>query len=215
MNYLHLLGKFMISIGVGVLLFVAYTLWGTGFYENRQQDQLQEEFALLPVIPDDPTDERPPGPPNGWSPGPGDPVFELRIPAIDLNKVVVEGVGEEDLRKGPGHYPACRQGFERPWCTDFEETWPGDPDQRVVISGHRTTYGAPFWDLNKLERGDEIITNTKWGRFVYSVTETKIVEPDSQVIVIPGTTGEVVLTTCNPRYSAAERLIVFAELEPA
>jgi sortase A len=85
----------------------------------------------------------------------------------------------------------------------------------VVISGHRTTYGAPFWDLNELERGDEVITNTKWGRFVYTVTETKIVEPDSQVIVIPGTKGEIVLTTCNPRFSADERLIVFAELEPA
>jgi sortase A len=213
MKYLQLLGKFLISVGVGVLLFVAYTLWGTGYQYHQAQGRLEKEFAALPEFPDDPTDDVPPGPPEGWAPGPGDVAFQLHIPKIwDEHDNVVEGVGEEELQDGPGHYPQCRDGFERPLCTDFEETWPGQ-DARVVISGHRTTYGAPFWDLNKLEPGDPIITITKWGRFVYRVTETKIVEPDSQVIVIPGSKAEIVLTTCNPRFSADERLIVFAEME--
>ncbi len=197
-------------MGVGVLLFVGWTLWGTGLYTQQQQDELRREFDQLPsreVVGGD--QETALGPEN--PPGAGAAVFNLVMPDIDFDEIVVEGVGTEDLKKGPGHYPSCRPGFERPLCTEFEEVWPGQKG-RVIVSGHRTTYGAPFFDLDKLEQGDEIITKTKWGEFTYEVTETRIVQPDSLAIAIQSDAAEIVLTTCNPKYSAAQRLIVFGRL---
>ena len=210
MKALRIFGKFLISVGVGVLLFVGWTLWGTGLYTQQQQEQLRTEYDQLPSVEVVGSDkERKLGPTR--PPGPGDPVFLLKMPSIDFDEVVVEGVGTEDLKKGPGHYPSCRAGFERPLCTEFEEVWPGE-EGRVIISGHRTTYGAPFFDLDKLKPGDEIITQTKWGKFTYEVTETRIVQPDSLAIAIQSDAAEIVLTTCNPKYSAAQRLIVFGRL---
>ena len=201
----------MISVGMGVLMFVGWTLWGTGFYTQQQQRQLRDEFAATPT-PDPDKGDKPGRPPKGYDPGPGRPVFILRVPAIKLDHVVVEGVGVEDLKKGPGHYPECRPGFPKPLCTQFNEVWPGEKG-RVVVSGHRTTYEAPFWDLDKLRRGDEIITKTKWGTFTYTIFEKKTVPPNSAAIVVPGNDAEIVLTTCNPKFSASERLIVFAKME--
>lgn len=210
MKALRIFGKLLISVGVGVLLFVGWTLWGTGLYTQQQQDLLQQEFDQLPSVELDDGEE--PGELGPRRPvGPGRAAFALEIPAIDLEQIVVEGVGTEELKKGPGHYPSCRPGFERPLCTEFEEVWPGQ-DGRVIVSGHRTTYGAPFFDLDKLKRGDEIVTRTQWGDFTYEVTETRIVQPDSLAIAIQSDQPEIVLTTCHPKYSAAQRLIVFGKL---
>ena len=211
MRFVRVLGKFLISVGVGVLLFVGWTLWGTGLYTAQQQNELSDEFAALPPLPR----EGPKGPPRSFDPGPGDPVFRLRIPSIDLNKIVVEGVTTEDLKRGPGHYPSCRRGFPKPLCTEFPEAWPGERG-RVVVSGHRTTYGAPFWDMDKVKKGDEVLVETKWGDFTYRVYDKKIVLPSSPLIVIQELDdSEIVFTTCNPKFSAAERLIVFARMVEA
>jgi sortase A len=215
MKWLAIIGKALISIGVGFLLFVAWILWGTGLYTEREQRRLASEFEALPAI--EPRDTGgvvdAGGPPKSYKPTPGEPVFRIAIPAIELSRVVVEGVDTEDLRKGPGHYPYCRRGFDL--CTQgFKTAWPGE-DGRVVISGHRTTYGAPFWDLDKLRSGDAIEIETRWGEFTYSVVEKNVVDDTDSSIVIPGDGSEVVLTTCNPRFSAEQRLIVYAELEEA
>ena len=155
------------------------------------------------------------GPPDHFSPSPGDPVFHLHIPKIGLDTVVVEGVRPEDLVDGPGHYPACRSGFELPLCSKHEEVFPGDKG-RVIVSGHRTTYGAPFWDMDRLERGDPVIVRTDWGRFVYRVTRHKIIDAeDSGSVVKMGKKAEMMFTTCHPKFSAAQRLLVFAELKSA
>lgn len=207
MRYVRFLGKLLISLGVGVLLFVVWTLWGTGLYTARAQDDLEASFADQPPVVLDEKGQVP----EDFKPGPGDVAFRLRIPAIDLRQVVVEGVGTEELHKGPGHYPSCRPGFDRPLCTEFEEMWPGE-DGRVIVSGHRTTYGAPFFNLDQLRAGDEIITTTSWGEYTYEVTRKEIVPPDSLAIAIQSGTPEIVLTTCNPKFSAAQRLIVYAKL---
>lgn len=190
-------------------MFVAWTLWGTGIYTSQQQDKLEEAFRHEPPV------KLESGPdvkvPDSYSPDAGEGAFKIRIPAIDLVKVVVEGVSVEDLKKGPGHYPSCRPDFERPLCTEFEEMWPGEKG-RVIVSGHRTTYGAPFEHLDKLKPGDEVITETKWGNFTYEVTKTDIVQPDSLAIAIQNDAAEIVLTTCNPKFSAAQRLVVYAKL---
>lgn len=213
MRWLKVLGKLLISLGVGVLLFVAWTLWGTGLLTERDQSRLEDEFAAAPAIETEPAPDLDAAieVPDDFDPAPGTPVLRLRIPRIDLSSMVVEGVGTEELHKGPGHYPSCREGFERPLCTDFEEVWPGEKG-RVIISGHRTTWGAPFYNLDKLQPGDEIVTETKWGDFTYEVTEKQIVLPDSLAIAVQSDLPELVLTTCNPRFSAAQRLIVFATM---
>jgi sortase A len=112
-----------------------------------------------------------------------------------VNDVVVEGTDTEDLKKGPGHYDKT----EDPW-----------QDQgRVGIAGHRTTYGAPFWDLDKVRRGDVVTLITDHGAFAYRVTRSKEILP-TQVGVLEATEQPtLVLTTCTPRFSAARRLIVY------
>lgn len=218
MTVLRTLGKFLISVGVGVLLFVAWTLWGTGLSTNRAQASLESDFGrqgpigarelsrrgVQSVEVDD-----------SFEPGAGEAVFRIVIPNIDVRAMVVEGVETEHLRKGPGHYPDCRRGFDKPLCTTHEEIWPGEVG-RMIISGHRTTYGGPFYDIDRLNQGDEIQLETKWGDFTYEVTTSEIVPPNAQDIATPiSDKPELVLTTCNPRFSAAERLIVFAELAEA
>ncbi|MFN2488936.1 MAG: sortase [Actinomycetota bacterium] len=217
MRILRNLGKLLISVGVGILLFVGWTLWGTGLYTARQQDRLASEFDDLPVMPIRPEDERGlGGPPKGFSPRPGDPVFRLRMPSIDLDHIVVEGVGDDELRLGPGHYPSCREGFSRPLCTDRDAVWPGEQG-RVIVSGHRTTFGAPFWGLDKLEIGDPVRMQTQWGDFTYRVSGREIVAPNARDIANPDATEgfEIVFTTCNPKFSAAQRLLVFASMDAA
>lgn len=211
MRFVGYLGKFLISIGVGVLMFVGWTLWGTGLITQRQQVRLGDEYRQFP--PFTARGGERPGPPNSFTPDPGDPVFRLRIPAIDQSLIVVEGVGVEELKVGPGHYPSCRGGFPKPFCTELAEVWPGE-EGRVIVSGHRTTYGQPFWALNELSEGDAIVTETKWGNFTYRVSGKEVVLPSSRDIANPAasTGAEIVLTTCNPRFSAAQRLIVFASL---
>jgi sortase A len=221
MSILRFIGKLFISLGVGVLLFVLWTLYGTGIYTARQQNQLSEEFAALPELAPAPeasgaASDPFRGPPKDYDPRPGDPVFRIEIPAIGLNGdkgyVVVEGVDETELQKGPGHYPECGNGFERPYCTEFPETWPGEKG-RVVISGHRTTFKAPFLHVDQLDRGDEIFIDTKWGDFTYEVTEQESVLPDDPNIVIEANDhAELVLTTCDPPYSASRRLITYARM---
>lgn len=224
MAWLRILGKFLISAGFGVLLFVAWTLWGTGIYTSQAQARLEDELTQLPDIrPDRKASDKGSmfaGPGDDFEPAPGDPVFSLSIPSIELSDVVVQGVGEEELKLGPGHYPDCDDGFSKPLCTDNEEVWPGERG-RAIISGHRTTYGAPFGDLDKLSEGDAIITATRWGEFTYEVTDIEIRPAPVALTDLssPGSDAgkkepaEIVLTTCNPKYSAAERLIVYAQMK--
>ena len=127
----------------------------------------------------------------------GIPVGEIRIPQIDLEAVVFEGVTAPTLRNGPGHMP---------WTP-----LPGQPGN-AVISGHRTTYGAPFYDLDLLEPGDEIEVDTVIGTHTYTVRETIIVTPTDVWVTEPREGAWLTLTTCHPKLSARERLIVFAEL---
>jgi sortase A len=129
---------------------------------------------------------------------PGDPVARLEIPRIGVDEIVVSGVGVEDLKKGPGHYPGT--------------PLPGQPGN-AAIAGHRTTYGAPFFSIDELVPGDEIIATTYAGRFVYRVTGTVVVPP-TEVGVIAGTSdARLALTSCHPLYSASSRIVVTAQLD--
>jgi sortase A len=127
----------------------------------------------------------------------GDSLTRIIIPAIDVDVVVVEGVGSSALRAGAGHYPSTPLPCE-----------PGN----VAIAGHRTTYGRPFHDLDLLQPGDEIILRVPIGECRYLVTGTTIVRPDDIGVVAPTMDPRLTLTTCHPENSARERLVVSAQL---
>ena len=136
--------------------------------------------------------------PNGY------PVARLRIPAIDLDWIVVEGVGTDDLAKGPGH---------------FRETpLPGQLGNSA-IAGHRTTHGAPFGDLDELKPHDLITVERADGSglFTYEVKNIVVVSPSEYAAVIPTvdpTIATLTLATCTPKYTSRQRMIVNAVLVP-
>ncbi len=238
-------GKTLIATGLLLFGFVAYQLWGTGIETARAQNSLEREFEELlagtppstaapvdsaradsvPVesVPGDsaPEDSVPEDSvpsesvplettPVTAAPAPvaslppiveGDPLARLEMPSIGVDKIVVAGVATSDLKKGPGHYP--------------ETPLPGQLGNSA-IAGHRTTFGQPFFDVDKLANGDEIVVTTLAGRFVYRVTGQQIVSPsDYQVVATTDPTrATLTLTSCHPKYTARERIIVSAELDP-
>jgi sortase A len=220
-RFLGATGRVLITGGVLVLLFVAYQLWGTGLYEARAQNRLKDEFreqlrqsrattTTAPSTTTGPTPTEPPPTVSTTESAPeapvvadGDSVGIIDIPRIGLSKAIVEGVNVDDLRNGPGHYPG----------TPF----PGQVGN-AAIAGHRTTYGAPFGDLDRLSRGDEITLQTVQGTFRYTVERDPFaVDPDDSSVLDPTTDNgtmlaTLTLTTCDPKYSAAQRLIVKANL---
>jgi sortase A len=129
---------------------------------------------------------------------PGDALGRIEAPEMSgLNMVFVQGTDESSLELGPGHYP--------------ETAMPGQ-GKTVAIAGHRTTYLAPFRHIDSMKQGDKITLKMPYGTFVYAVQKTEVVDP-SDVGVIHETGYErLVLSACNPLYSAAERFIVFARL---
>lgn len=189
---LRLVGKLLLGAAAIMGAYILWLLWGTGIYYGRQQDQLQGELDARIEAAAVAPEAAPPAPAL-----PGQAYAMLEIPELDLNEVVVEGITTEALKKAPGHYPKSAD----PW----------DDQGKVAIAGHRTTYGAPFWDLQKLTGGEEIRLVTEEGVFDYVVTRQRIVLPSATYVTNPTPKPTLVLTTCEPRFSAAQRLIVFAE----
>lgn len=203
------LGRTLIAAGVLILLFVVYQLFGTNIAEARSQTALRKQFQRVLAAPSTtsttaagtapsttPTtadqSNVPPAAPEG------DGVAIIKIPKLGVEKVVVEGVGVDDLKKGPGHYPGT--------------PLPGQPGN-ASIAGHRTTYGAPFFRLNELNPGDTIFVTTRQGQFQYQVHDVHVVSPTDVSVLKPTTDNRLTLTTCNPRFSATQRLVLVASLQ--
>lgn len=125
----------------------------------------------------------------------GDSIARIEIAAIGVDEYVVEGTDVDSLRKGPGHYP--------------ETPLPGAPGT-TAIAGHRTTYGAPFREIDQLKRGQVINIDMPDGHFVYRVEKTKIVDDQDLSVLDRVGYKRLVLSACHPLYSAAQRIIVFA-----
>jgi sortase A len=125
----------------------------------------------------------------------GDAIARIEIPAIGVSEYVVEGTGTADLRKGPGHYP--------------DTPLPGEPGT-AAIAGHRTTYGAPFREIDDLRRGQLIRLDMPDATFVYRVERVKVVDDQELSVLEPVGYRRLMLSACHPLYSAAERVIVFA-----
>src|SRR6266498_2634813 len=169
---------------------LAWELWGTGFTTQRLQADMRPNFEkkLGTRVPTDPTADA--------VRVPGSAVAILKIPRIHLDMVVVEGTDTESLKRGPGHYA--------------DTAYPWQDHGRVAIAAHRTTYLHPFYDLNEMKEGDPIIVETEYGTFRYVVTSVFVTTPEDSSVLDQTRSPTLVLTTCNPRYSAAERLIVAA-----
>src|SRR4051812_5695039 len=222
------IGRFLIGLGLMMFAFVAYQLWGTGIQTAQAQRTLSREFeeqvaetppptpattTTTPVGTDPPTTDATStsAAPTTTSvvlavaepvPAAEEAVARLEIPRMDLNRIVVEGATAEALTKGPGHFP--------------ETPLPGQLGN-AAIAGHRTTHLHPFFDIDKLQPGDEIVVTTLNGRYTYSVTGTEIVGPDDYNLVIPTTDvtkATLTLVSCTPRYSASNRIVVHSELVP-
>jgi sortase A len=127
----------------------------------------------------------------------GDPLTRIKIPALDVSTVVVEGTSASALRAGAGHYP--------------NTPLPGE-EGNVAIAGHRTTYGKPFADIDRLKVGDEILLETPIGKHTYRVSHKPFVVPNTEWSVISQSPGhELTLTSCHPKGSAKQRIVVKAE----
>lgn len=157
----------------------------SAFVAKRHQEQLKKSYLDPPqrVLRREPLE--------------GDSIARLDIPKIGLSEYVVEGTNTTTLRKGPGHYP--------------DTPLPGERGT-VAIAGHRTTYGAPFREINELRRGNRIVIDMPDGRFIYRVEETKIVDDQDLSVLDRVGYQRLVLSACHPLYSAAQRVIVFARL---
>ena len=180
--------------GVSVLMalfavaLLAYPLY-TNFYQDRLQSKLAIEFKTPETL-------------RAFKAGElasGAPITKISIPAADLKPtVVVEGTGASALRAGAGHYP--------------NTPLPGE-EGNVAIAGHRTTYGKPFANLDHLKPGDEIFLETPVGKYTYKVSRDPFIVVPTDFSVIAQTPGKTLtLTTCHPKGSARQRLIIKAEL---
>jgi sortase A len=194
-----------IGTGCLVLYFLVYQLWGTNLSTNREQSNmrqtLQREWSAQSAQPPKKGDKA--ALPVPKPPSLGKALGVIEIPRIQLEKIVVQGANPEDLAKGPGHIPSTAM--------------PGQPGT-FAISGHRTTHGAPFYRLNELSKGDTITIVTRYAIYTYKVSRLRVVAPTAVEVLdnVRGPDGklksQIVLTTCNPRFSAAQRLVIFGEL---
>ena len=182
-----------LSLLSGALLVAAVAMLGypvfTNFQSDRTQSRLEREIASPEIK-------------QAYVEGTlkdGDALTRIKIPALDVDTVVVEGTSASALEAGAGHYPStplpCEAG-------------------NVAIAGHRTTYGRPFHDLDRLKNGDTVILTTPIGTCTYEVTrEPFITTPrDFSVVANDPSKSMLTLTTCHPKGSARQRLIVQATL---
>jgi sortase A len=175
----------------GLAGYTAWLLWGTGLETARAQDRLRTQVGPLFEHP------TPAGGEERFLPG--EAYAAIVIPSIDINFIVVEGTDYVSLKKGPGHYP------------DSADPWEGTG--RVGIAGHRTTYLHPFLNLDQVRAGDTIELVTKHGTYSYEVDRNFVLpEAGSGVVLETTVRPSLVLTTCHPKYSSRERLIVTATL---
>src|SRR3954468_7231710 len=211
----HILSVTLITAGLVVLADVAATLiWeepSSSLYAsikqrdaNGQLDQLNREFPA-------PADRRAARRAHGTrSPvnvlasrfsrqaEDGQAIGRIVIPSIGLDNAVIQGTNTSELQRGRGCYPV----------TPF----PGQPGT-AAIPGHRTTYLAPFGNIDSLHGGNVIKLEMPYATLDYSVERTRVVAPTDFRILHRTSYQRLVLTACHPLYSASQRIVAFAKLD--
>jgi len=241
------LGQTLITLGVVLLLFVVYEVWVSNLYADRRQHQAQQKLATAWQHGQDPLhgEDRLNLPIGKQVVLPvGDGFANLYIPSFgkDYVKTVIEGTGDADLDRGPGHYVNTQV--------------PGQIGN-FAVAGHRVGKGEPFLNLDQLRPGDKIVVQTATHWYVYTVLgsqpayqaalklsgsrrqqaiDAALAAPDRQgvpgrEIVSPGaiqviapvpdhpdetaTRALLTFTTCHPKYTANQRMVVHAVLSRA
>ncbi len=204
------LGRYVLS-GLVALLFIsggglfAYPFFTDVYTEQVIQERLDTQFRNL--------DARSPG---EWretvaQQEQGSALTRIAIPALGVETLVVQGTSPEALRAGAGHYP--------------NTPLPGQPGN-VAIAGHRTTYGAPFNRMDELRTGDDVWLQTPVGDYRYEVITPPdglergrvihdavyITDPRDWEVIEPTERPSLTLTSCHPKGSAAQRIVVRAVL---
>ena len=200
---LGIVGDLLVTGGLLLLLFVGWQLWWTDVTANRTQDAtvatLTRDFAAGPTP--TPSGEQPKAVPFGAA------FAIVRIPRLgaDYARPLLEGTSRDILKDGVGHY----DGTAGPGAVG-----------NFAVAGHRTTYGRPFHDIDKLRTGDLVVVETKTAYSVYAVKRHEIVAPSAVRVIAPvpdkpgakPTERWMTMTACHPKYSAAQRYVVFAQL---
>jgi len=218
-SFMRVLGELMVTAGAVVLLFVVYELYVTDLLSDRAQDsltrELRDDWGEAPVV------AAPPAPVGDVAVG--EAFAFLHIPRLgaDYARAIVEGTSQAELAQGPGHYVGTAM--------------PGEPGN-FSIAGHRVGKGSPFLDLDQLLPGDPIVVETAEGWYEYrvlgdeatgdlsvavdGVPGRQIVDPSAVGVIapVPGqpdaapAASYLTLTTCHPKFSAAQRMVVHAVL---
>jgi sortase A len=141
---------------------------------------------------------RPTPPPlNPYAAVPITQIGTISIPKIGLVHPIFEGVWLTVVDHGPGHWPGSAM--------------PGRVGNSV-FAGHRVTHTHPFLDLDLLAIGDKVTFDMPYGLYTYAVTSITIVLPDQLSITDPTRTPTITLFACNPKHSAAQRIVVKGKL---
>jgi sortase A len=216
----HRLGTFLLVIGLGVLAWAAtvylwkdpFTTAYTAYEQRRLESNLERQFETWRPAAEPVSRPGSPKPKPGPKPKPhddvsrearrfrltsedGDAIARLRVPRLDLDLVVVNGTNSGDLRRGPGRHT---------------DTYMPGEGQLVYVAGHRTTYGAPFSEIDDLEPGDTITVELPYGTVEYRVTKHRIVDDNDLSVLESGAREELVLQACHPRFFASQRYLVYA-----
>ena len=202
------IGELLITVGVVLLLFVAYQLWWTNVVAERAADQqaiaLQDSWSRPPLTPGGGEE----GTEKQRRPKLGDAFALMYIPRLS-DKVwgmpVLESVELPDLARGIGHYP--------------ESQLPGQKGN-FAVAAHRATNGEPFRDIDRLRVGDKVYVEDRDSWFEYTLQRDRIVAPQDGWVIepVPGEPGAkpverlITLTTCNPRWASTSRWIWWGEL---
>lgn len=175
-------------IGAAFLMVVYY--FGTNIYTFFIQKDLRAKWRQMTI-----TAERHDGKEAKSTATAGDEIFgRLLIPKLGLDVIVLEGTDPATLTHGPGHIKTTAMPWE---------------GANTVISGHRTTYGAPFARLDRLRHGDRVELLTTRGKFVYLVAGSAVVKPTDLSVIGQASKNRLTLTTCDPPGNAARRLAVW------
>ena len=215
---IQVFGWTLIWSGIFIFGYLGWQLFGTDLVNAGVQAEAQTELTEtlreaqvdLPepdvIVPEeylDVSDNPPPDLPERVefhpesAPERGEELAFLRIPKIGVDEVLFEGVDRSTLKSGPGHMEGTPV--------------PGQPGNSVV-SGHRTTYGRPFFDFDLLAEGDKIEVETAIGMHTFEVRQIQVVKPTDVWVTDHRPGGWLTLTTCEPKFSARQRLVVWAEM---
>jgi len=217
---LHRLGTLFLVVGLGALAWAAtvylwkdpFTTAYTAYEQRRLETSLDRQFESWqvaepatppkPVKPSKPERSRPPiadvrkqARRYRLAIDEGDAIAKLRAPRLHLSAVVVNGTSASDLRRGPGRH--------------LDTFMPGER-KLVYIAGHRTTYGAPFGDIDELRPGDRIRLELPYASFEYVVTRHRIVDDNDLSVLESDNREQLVLQACHPRFFASQRYLVYA-----